>query len=155
MQVIENRSFVAASLAMVATIWTTLLVTAPWVADVTGELGGVLYAIGGLVCHQRPERSFHLGMAQLPVCARCLGVYAGVAMGLVAWTVAAMWRRVRWTRAAAIRALAASGLPTAITVACAWLGVGDPSNAWRAALAVPLGVVGGAMLGAVSTDHLE
>jgi hypothetical protein len=56
---------------------------------------------------------------------------------------------------AAIRAVAASGLPTGLTVASAWLGLGDPSNAWRAALAVPLGVVGGAVLGAVSTDHLK
>ncbi len=38
------------------------------------------YAIGSLICHQRPERSFHLAGVQLPVCARCLGVYAGVAL---------------------------------------------------------------------------
>ena len=155
MQAIEKRALASASLAVVATTWALLLVVAPWVAGLTRELGGVLYAIGGLVCHQRPERSFHLGTAQLPVCARCLGVYAGVAVGLAAWTMARGWRRVPWSRVAAIRALAVSALPTGLTVASAWMGVGDPSNAWRAALAVPLGVVGGAVLGAVSTDHLK
>lgn len=155
MQVTEKRHLVAVSLAMAATLWVLLLVAAPWVAGQAGELGGVLYAIGALVCHQRPERSFHLGTVQLPVCARCLGGYAGVAAGLAAWAVASRWRRAPWTRVAAIRTLAASGLPTGLTVASAWLGVGDPSNAWRAALAVPLGVVGGAVLGAVSTDHLK
>src|SRR5262245_19064114 len=37
------------------------------------------YAIGSLVCHQRPERSFHLFGTQMPVCARCVGIYAGAA----------------------------------------------------------------------------
>jgi len=27
-----------------------------------------LYAVGSQICHQRPERSFHLFAAQLPVC---------------------------------------------------------------------------------------
>ena len=38
-----------------------------------------VYAIGSLICHQLPERSFHLWGAQLPVCARCTGIYAGAA----------------------------------------------------------------------------
>src|SRR5580765_8805054 len=46
----------------------------------------VVYRIGRLICHQRPERSFHLAGAQLPVCARCTGVYAGAAlMAIVGW----------------------------------------------------------------------
>src|SRR5262249_38310806 len=40
----------------------------------------VIYAMGGLVCHQRPERSFWLWGAQMPVCARCSGIYAGAAL---------------------------------------------------------------------------
>ncbi|PWT85073.1 MAG: hypothetical protein C5B57_03695, partial [Blastocatellia bacterium] len=39
-----------------------------------------VYAVSGLLCHQRPERSFHLLAVQLPVCARCVGIYAGAAM---------------------------------------------------------------------------
>jgi uncharacterized membrane protein len=36
-----------------------------------------------LVCHQRPERSFWIFGYQVAVCARCLGIYLGAAIGLV------------------------------------------------------------------------
>src|SRR5262249_44147555 len=29
------------------------------------------------VCHQRPERTWHLGVFPLAVCVRCLGIYGG------------------------------------------------------------------------------
>lgn len=38
----------------------------------------------GLVCHQDPERSLTVFGGQVAVCARCLGIYAGVAAGAVA-----------------------------------------------------------------------
>ena len=34
-----------------------------------------------LVCHQRPERSFEIFGAHTAVCARCLGIYLGAAVG--------------------------------------------------------------------------
>ena len=36
-----------------------------------------------LVCHQRPERSFWIFGAPVAVCARCLGIYLGAAIGLL------------------------------------------------------------------------
>ena len=36
-----------------------------------------------LVCHQRPERSFWLFGGSVAVCARCLGIYLGAALGLL------------------------------------------------------------------------
>jgi len=36
-----------------------------------------------IVCHQRPERSFWMFGAEVAVCARCLGIYLGVAIGLL------------------------------------------------------------------------
>ena len=42
-----------------------------------------VYIAGALICHQRPERSFHVWGVQWPVCARCLGLYAGAAIGAV------------------------------------------------------------------------
>jgi hypothetical protein len=40
----------------------------------------VIYRIGGLICHQRAERSFELFGEPLAVCARCTGIYAGAAL---------------------------------------------------------------------------
>jgi uncharacterized membrane protein len=40
-------------------------------------------AIGYAVCHRIEERSFHAGGYQLPLCARCSGMYMGAVLGLV------------------------------------------------------------------------
>ncbi len=39
-----------------------------------------------LVCHQRPERCFWIFGAPIAVCARCLGIYIGAAIGLLVRT---------------------------------------------------------------------
>jgi uncharacterized membrane protein len=39
------------------------------------------YAMGHLVCHQRPDRSFFSCGQQWPVCGRCAGLYMGFACG--------------------------------------------------------------------------
>lgn len=36
-----------------------------------------------LVCHQHPDRSFWIFGAPVAVCARCLGIYSGAAIGMV------------------------------------------------------------------------
>jgi uncharacterized membrane protein len=39
--------------------------------------------IGGLVCHQRPERTLWIGGRYLPVCARDSGAYIGLLLGFI------------------------------------------------------------------------
>ena len=65
-------------MAALAIGWLGLLIAGP-VAPT--PIATLLYAIGSVICHQRPERSFHLDAVQLPVCARCLGIYVGAAAG--------------------------------------------------------------------------
>ena len=109
----------------------------------------IVYAVGALVCHQRPERSFHTGGAVWPVCARCTGVYLGAACAAVvgAW---AGWMRLRaphggWrTRVPRLGVRAAvclAALPTAATLGYEWLGGGMPGNVVRLAAGVPLGLL--------------
>lgn len=38
----------------------------------------ILYKIGHAICHQIPERSFFVYGKQLPLCARCTGIYLGM-----------------------------------------------------------------------------
>jgi len=40
-------------------------------------------AIGYAVCHRLDERSFHVDGRQLPLCARCSGMYLGAVLGLL------------------------------------------------------------------------
>ena len=56
--------------------WVALLVAAPLLPAAPAAL---IYVLGSRICHQISERSFHVDGAQLPVCARCLGIYAGFA----------------------------------------------------------------------------
>jgi uncharacterized membrane protein len=117
-----------------------------------------IYAAGSIVCHQLAERSFFIDGRQLPVCARCTGLYLGGVAGLLvwcSWKVARGWRRVAITPRAALRLVAVAGVPTAISVAAATAGVWDGSNTTRAVLALPLGLGAGAVVAAVFTKDLR
>src|SRR5207248_1619105 len=39
-----------------------------------------LFPLGRHICHQRPTRSFFVHGQQMPVCARCTGLYVGAAV---------------------------------------------------------------------------
>jgi uncharacterized membrane protein len=59
------------------------LVLGAWLALTPPGLLGKADAIGYAVCHRIDLRSFHLGERQLPLCARCTGIYLGVLFGLL------------------------------------------------------------------------
>ena len=116
------------------------------------------YAVGSVVCHQLPERSFFIDGRQLPVCARCTGLYISGAVGLLGWVViksARGWRRVPVTPRAALTIVATAAVPTAISYFTGMSGVWDGSNLTRAVLAAPLGVAAGAVAAAVATKDLR
>ena len=114
--------------AALALVWLLFVFAAPLEAAGTA-LSALAYALGSFICHQQPERSFHLGAAQLPVCARCVGLYAGVALGAFAPLKLSRYRTI----------LAAAAVPTALTWGIEVLGLASPSNAARAIAALPLG----------------
>jgi uncharacterized membrane protein len=120
--------------ALAASAWLALLLLAPLVP---APLAAALYAVGAQICHQRPERSFHLFAAQLPVCARCLGLYAGAAFGSTIALASAV--RSRITAWSPRMLLVAASLPTVVTLLAEWSGMWGGSNAVRAAAGLPLG----------------
>ena len=135
---------VAAGVTCAAVAWVTLVLTAP-VALSRGRLPVftlAVYQAGALVCHQRPERSFHLAGVQLPVCARCFGLYLSGAAGL---TFASRNRRALSARAARML-LALAALPIATTVALEWLGTIQTSNVQRMLTGLPLGFAAGVVI---------
>ena len=113
-------------------------------------LAATVYLIGARICHQQPERSFHPWGVQVPVCARCLGLYIGAPLGALA-----AWRRLRRVtvdgpggprRSRAVLALGLVAIPTAVTVVGEAAGLMAPADAVRAGLAVPLGAAVAAVL---------
>jgi uncharacterized membrane protein len=128
-------------IALLATAWLVWLLAAPFLPTPVSALA---YAMGSLVCHQLPERSFHIGAFQLPVCARCLGIYAGAALGAVSGAVPwpgrgpvragrLMGNAARWT-------VGLAALPTAASVVLETTGVWRTTNEVRAAAGLPLGL---------------
>lgn len=126
-------------------------------SDFLGFAAAFAYSAGAIVCHQLPERSFFLAGRQLPVCARCTGLYFGVALGLIGWLA------IRRARASgrglqprrALTVIWICGLPTAISWATGVLGWWDSSNATRAVLALPFGVAVGAVAAAAGAKDLR
>ena len=136
----------AAGLTLAALLWVCVLVASPIaISRSTLTLPATLvYAASSRICHQRPERSFHLAGVQLPVCARCFGLYLSGAIG-----AAVVWGSRRRAGNGARAALAMAALPTAVTWGLEVAGVAGFSNMTRAVAAVPLGIAAGWLLAQV------
>ena len=137
------------ALASAAMIWFAAILTAPFAigsrnpASATGA--ACVYVTGSFVCHQRPERSFQLGGRQMPVCARCAGLYAAAAVAapLALFLVSASSFRFGPTSAmpaARARWIAfTAALPTIVTWLVEYVGSVRVSNTTRFVAALPLG----------------
>src|SRR5688572_25852380 len=96
----------------------------------------VVYAAASRICHQRPERSFHTHDVAWPVCARCAGLYLAAPFAALA---AFRRRSPGASRLQPLRLVMLAAIPTALTLAWEWGGLGTPSNLVRFATALPLG----------------
>ncbi|MBI5828704.1 MAG: DUF2085 domain-containing protein, partial [Chloroflexi bacterium] len=68
------------------------LVFVSWLFYAPAGLLGKADAVGYAVCHRIDGRSFHIGNVQLPLCARCTGIYLGVVLGVAAMVAAGRGR---------------------------------------------------------------
>lgn len=93
------------------------------------------------VCHQIPERTFHVGGQPLAVCHRCLGIYAGLAAG-AALVLPLRHRAQRWAgldRWVLLAAIVPAGLDWGLDV----IGLGSNTVATRVATGLWLGLLVG------------
>ncbi len=140
----DGLTVLSAALTLAAAVWLSIIIISPWaLAHGTGRILAVsAYEIGARICHQRPERSFHVAGVQMPVCARCFGLYLSGALGLsLAWL-----QRRRLSPMVTRVALSVAALPIVVTVALERIGTIAPSNVERMLTAVPLGVVAGLVI---------
>lgn len=75
-------------------IAAALLVFIGWFINTPPGLLGKADAIAYAVCHRIGERSFHIGSIQLPLCARCTGMYLGAVTGLFFQSIIG-WKRLK------------------------------------------------------------
>ena len=145
------RRRLTVGVGLVAGLWAGLLVATPYLmahphSRQAGFSAAAVYLAGGVLCHQQSDRSFHMWDRQVPVCARCSGLYAGAPLGMVGvfarrrssdgrrQTARHFWplRRLRTI-------LIVAAVPTLVTVAVEVMGIAEPTNLVRAVSALPLG----------------
>ena len=129
------------ALTAAAIAWPLLLASVVWARQDGHQplWTTAVYLVGSKICHQLAARSFHTNGVQWPVCARCAGLYLSAPLGAVVAMTArrrpGVWGAASWP------ILVVSAVPTAVTLAIEWLGLGAPSNLTRALAALPLGGV--------------
>ena len=91
-----SRGAIAVWLFVSATalVLVGLIVAAPF-AQAHGhrEFAAPIYQAFSFLCHQIPERSFHLSGHQFGVCSRCTGLYAGFAVAALIYPLAHSLKR--------------------------------------------------------------
>jgi uncharacterized membrane protein len=98
-----------------------LIIAAP-IAQAHGysQFAAALYQTFSFVCHQIPERSFHLEGHQFGVCSRCTGLYAGFAVAALIYPLA---RSLQRTDTPARRWLILATLPLVIDFALGYFSI--------------------------------
>jgi uncharacterized membrane protein len=142
------------TLVAISVAWASLVIATPRLAesstgaDIRIHAATFAYVIGSFICHQRPERTFHLRGLPLPVCGRCSGLYTGAAVILISLATVRPLRRRLCTRSTWWwrTVIAAGVVPTALTLVVEWVTPVPVSNTARA--------LAGALAGAVVAAFL-
>ena len=102
-----------------------------------------IYQAFSYLCHQIPERSFHLAGHPFAVCSRCTGLYAGFAFATLALPLV---RSLKRTDTPHIIWLLLSGVPLAIDFGLTYFGWWENNHFTR--------VTTGALFGAVAAIYI-
>ena len=73
-------------LLILTILWLGFIVLTPFLVHLWAQHSTfikIYYFLFKFICHQKSDRSYFLWGTQLPVCARCLGIYGGLVVGLV------------------------------------------------------------------------
>jgi uncharacterized membrane protein len=102
-----------------------------------------IYRAFSFVCHQIPERSFHLAGHQFGVCSRCTGLYAGFAVAALAYPLI---RSLKTTATPARRWLLLAAVPLVIDFGLGYFSIWQNNHLSR--------FTTGALLGSVAVFYI-
>jgi uncharacterized membrane protein len=130
--------------ATIALALVAMIVGAPLFQS-TGHapLASAIYKVFSFVCHQIPERSFHLAGHQFAVCSRCTGLYIGFAVAVLIYPLA---RSLTRTDAPRRRWLILAAVPLLIDFSLTYFGLWSNTHLTRFS--------SGALLGAVAVFYV-
>lgn len=131
-------------LFLFSAFWLGLIISVPLLkqAGFVETSAGLYYAFS-FICHQIPERSFHLHEDKLAVCARCAGVYAGIFLGFLFYP---LFRRVGNVEPMPRVWLILACVPLAVDWALTFFGIWENTHATR--------FLTGALLGAACAVYI-
>ena len=146
-QPIASAPYATVTWAITATIALALvamIIGAPLFQS-TGHLAfaSPIYKVFSYVCHQIPERSFHLAGHQFAVCSRCTGLYVGFAVATLVYPLAGSLIRIDTPRR---RWLILAAVPLLIDFSLTYFGLWSNTHLTR--------FVTGALLGAVAVFYV-
>ena len=116
---LPTHSWVGWGVTFGATLGVVVLALLPPFLGETAR-GVIMQAFAG-VCHQLPARSPQIGGLPLAVCDRCLGIYGGLALGVIGYLPAARWQACVYRHAGLV--LGAALVPLAVDWAGPMLGL--------------------------------
>ena len=100
-------------------LWCAAYTLAPVIGP-DHPVGQWLYFFFSPICHQLPERSFHLKSEPMAVCSRCAGIYYGFLIALLAYPrLRGQCRRIGQS----VRILICAALPMIIDVVLSGSGI--------------------------------
>jgi uncharacterized membrane protein len=102
------------------------------------QFAAAIYKVFSFVCHQIPDRSFHLAEHQFAVCSRCTGLYAGFAVAALSYPLV---RSLKSTDTPPRLWLSRAAVPRTIDVALSYFSIWENNHLSRFATGALLGVV--------------
>jgi uncharacterized membrane protein len=112
-------------------------------ANAHPALASAIYKVFSFVCHQIPDRSFHLAGHQFAVCSRCTGLYTGFAVAALVYPLA---RSLTRTDAPRRRWLILAAVPLLIDFSLTYFGLWSNTHLTR--------FLTGALLGSVAVFYV-
>jgi len=156
-QVIENRFSETPALVGSKVAFLVLIVIAAIGLSVVGFIvaapyaashghtafASAIYTTFSYVCHQIPERSFHLENHKFAVCSRCTGLYVGFALTALGYPFV---RSLKETRTPGITWLLLSAVPLVVDFSLTYFGIWQNTHLTR--------FVTGALLSSVAVFYI-
>lgn len=138
-QVLKSSSGATAVWAVSAALVCAILaavISAPLIQSSHPALAFKIYRAFSFVCHQIPERSFHVYGNKFAVCSRCTGIYAGLAVATLAYPLT---RSLRRTDTPGLIWLFLAAAPLAVDWSLGYFSIWENNHASRFATGFLLG----------------
>jgi uncharacterized membrane protein len=125
--------------ATIALAIVSLIVGAPLAqAHNHPQFASAIYWAFSFVCHQLPERSFHLDDHQFAVCSRCTGLYSGLALATLFYPLT---RSLTRTDTPSLRWLLLAVVPLAVDFSLGYFDIWANTQLTRFLTGALLGIV--------------